>query len=78
MNLIITWAMSLLLFFIVFYTARKLQPVQAADQTTGAKAPLSKRISGFLATFDYLSWALLIAAVCFLIAAIAQTIGTFS
>lgn len=78
MNLTITWAMPLLLFAIVFYTPRKLQPAQAADQPAGAKAPLSKRISSLFATFDYLSWALLIAAVCFLIAAIAQTIGTFT
>lgn len=77
MNLIITWAISLSLFCIVFYTARKLMSVQTADQKDGAKASLSKRIAGIFVPFDYLTRALLIAAVCFLIAAIAQTIGTF-
>lgn len=78
MNLLITWVVSLMLIAVVIYTSMKERPGQDADQKADNKAPLRHRIASLFATLDYLSWALLIAAVCFLIAAIAQTIGTLS
>ncbi|WP_404289219.1 hypothetical protein [Glutamicibacter arilaitensis] len=77
MNLLITWALSLIAFVIVFYSAAKARTVPASEQPAAEKAPFGKRVKSLFAAFDVISWGLFIAAICFLVAAVAQTISEF-
>lgn len=77
MDLLITWAFSLIAFAIVFYAAAKARTAPASEQTDGGKMLFSKRVKSLFAAFDVISWGLFIAAICFLVAAVVQTIGVF-
>lgn len=72
-----TWAVCVGLAGSAFYSAWKRQQVRDAGSAPNQKATPGKRPSNLSAAFDLMSWGQFVAASCFLVAAIVQTIDVF-